>query len=157
MAYHKTISLSGNTGKGLEVLRNFFVYQGFQLTELTATGFKAKNPVSSFVQFMAVQHNPVGAISTVEVEVAGGTLTIDAGMGSLNGILIFFAVIAIAVSVAILCDPRHRRLENFAPEWFIGGFIIVVGGALHRTYHKAITRRLEATLANAAMIAEFRG
>lgn len=157
MAYHKTISLAGNSAKGLELLRNLFIYQGFQLTELTSTGFKAKNQMPVLKRFIAMQHNSFMAISHVEVEAAGGTLTLDASLGGLTGVVVFLAIIMLVMATDVLISVLGPRGKSPVPEGLLIApvMLLILWGPV--SFRKRIMTRLDTLTANAAMIAEFKG
>lgn len=99
MDYEKTIPFSGSTEKALEMARNIFIQQNFQIVASADSAVELTGP-----GMLSSRQNPLVALSSVTIHATGGSLSIEADFGAIKtltryltyfilGMAIFFFVL----------------------------------------------------------------
>jgi len=161
MAYHKTVPIAGNPAKAVEIMRDHFINAGFEITELTASRFKANAPA----QRLNIPQSPLLKISWIAVEGAGGALTLDAKIGgakSRTGVVSAFFWIAIFLSANLFYgrDLFHASAGAHGNLPYLDLLIpLAIGLVLWSAFlstRRGAAQFLDTLAANAAKVAELK-
>lgn len=151
MAYYKTAQLGAQAPRALALTRDYFIYQGFLLQEVTASGFRATRPPR-----MAMHNNPLGMITEVRAEQMGGALTLEAKLGGQKWIFIAVVLFVLLICGLMILDAHGGKTGIPIPA--LGGplFVIFVIAGVFNAMQKAALKLLDNLLANAAKVSELR-
>lgn len=155
MAYYRTAQLGAQAPRGMALARDYFIFNGFLLTEVSPSGFRATRPPR-----MAMHNNPLGMISEVSAEQMGGALTLRAQYGGQKWLyLLIMAFVLLICGLAFLdiqTNARGGKGDPLYPLLAAPALVGVILAAIFASFRQAARKLLDNLLANATKISEMR-
>jgi len=96
MVYEKTIPFTGNAAEALDIVKNTFIPNGYQITESTESSIllKGKN-----LLWLEKQNNPLIGISQIDIQISNSTISVKAELGNITKAIIAAAIFIIGMGL----------------------------------------------------------
>jgi len=97
MTYEKTITFTGKPSAALDIIKNTFLPNGYQIAECTENSISL---TGNNLFWLQQQNNPLIGISQINVRIENSTISLKAELGNITKVMIF--LLAFVVGIGLL-------------------------------------------------------
>ncbi|HPO13089.1 MAG TPA: hypothetical protein PLI09_06555 [Candidatus Hydrogenedentes bacterium] len=149
MIYEKSVALSSNVNKALELGKTVFAQNSFRISRSDRSGFDVENPF-----LWQKNRNPLVGINKASITLEGSNVTIHADIGKsvipMMLIICLTTLASLGIIVAILMDPHStsRDVIMGIPIPIVVLFAVSIG---FYVWNRNIKRAIDVLLENMAI------